>query len=115
MQYDAIIVGGGIGGLTSASFICQSGHSVLLCEKEDHLGGLIGSFNYKGFTFDTGIRAMENSGVLLPMLKHLNLDIAFCKNDVSIGIENEIVNIESKARLQKLSLTALVIFINTSN
>jgi len=69
MEYSAIIVGGGIAGLTSASFLCKSGYNVLLCEKEDRLGGLIGSFDYKGFTFDAGIRAMENSGVLFPMLK----------------------------------------------
>jgi phytoene dehydrogenase-like protein len=95
MKYDAIIVGGGIAGLTSASFLCKSGYSVLLCEKEDRLGGLIGSFDHKGFTFDTGIRAMENSGVLFPMLKQLNLDIDFADNDVSIGIEDDIVDLKS--------------------
>ena len=34
MKYDAVIVGGGISGLTSAAFLCKSGHKVLLCEKE---------------------------------------------------------------------------------
>jgi len=95
MKYDAIIVGGGIAGLTSASFLCKSGCEVLLCEKEDHLGGLIGSFDYKAFTFDAGIRAMENSGVLFPMLKQLDIDIDFLNNDVSIGIEDNIVDLTS--------------------
>ncbi len=95
MKFDAIIIGGGIAGLTSASFLCKSGYNVLLCEKEDRLGGLIGSFDYKGFIFDAGIRAMENSGVLFPMLKQLDLDIDFVDNDVSIGIENDIVHLTS--------------------
>ena len=44
MKYDAIIVGGGIAGLTAAAFLSKSGHRVLLCEKEHQVGGLIGSF-----------------------------------------------------------------------
>ena len=87
MQYDAIIVGGGIAGLTAAAFMCKSGRNVLLCEKENNVGGLIGSFDYNGFIFDAGIRAMENSGVLLPMLKKLGLDIEFIKNKVSIELK----------------------------
>jgi len=34
MKYDAIVVGGGIAGLTSAAFLAKAGHSVLLCEKD---------------------------------------------------------------------------------
>lgn len=95
MKYDAIVVGGGIAGLTSAAFLCKSGYNVLLCEKEDQLGGLIGSFNYKGFIFDAGIRAMEDSGILFPMLKQLDLNIDFLPNPVSIGIQDDIVDLSS--------------------
>lgn len=101
MKYDAIIAGGGISGLTAASFLCKSGYKVLICEKEDQLGGLVGSFDYRGFTFDSGIRAMENSGILFPMLKQLNLDIDFLDNQVSIGIEDDIVDLTSVASLNK--------------
>ncbi len=96
MHYDTIIVGGGIAGLTSAAFLCKSGHNVLLCEKEDRLGGLIGSFDYKGFTFDAGIRATEDSGVLFPMLKSLGIEIEFLDNKVSMGLEDYIIDIVSK-------------------
>ncbi len=100
MKYDTIIVGGGIAGLTAAAFLCKNNHPVLLCEKEDHVGGLIGSFSVDGFTFDAGIRAMENSGVLFPMLKSLNLNVDFLPNEVSIGIEDEIVRLQSEGSLQ---------------
>ncbi len=99
MKYDAVIVGGGISGLTSAAFLCKSGHKVLLCEKEDDVGGLVGSFDYKGFTFDAGIRATENSGVLFPMLKKLDIDLEFLCNPVSLGIEDNIIDITSKDSL----------------
>ena len=99
MKHDVIIVGGGMAGLTAAAFLGKAGHSVLLCEKEDRLGGLVGSFPYMGFTFDAGIRAMENSGVLFPMLRALNLDVDFIKSNVSIGIEDAIVNLTSESSL----------------
>ena len=68
MKYDVIIAGGGIAGLTSAAYLSKEGLKVLICEKEDHVGGLVNSFKYKGFTFDGGIRAIENSGIVMQMI-----------------------------------------------
>lgn len=101
MKYDAIVVGGGVAGLTAAAFVAKSGRSVLLLEKEERLGGLVGSFTVKGFTFDAGIRAMENSGVLFPMLKSLGLGVEFLPNKVSVGIGDSIVRLTSAESLQQ--------------
>ncbi|MBV1757937.1 MAG: NAD(P)/FAD-dependent oxidoreductase [Dethiosulfatibacter sp.] len=99
MIYDVVIVGGGIAGLTAGAFISKEGHRVLICEKEKWIGGLVNSFNYKDFRFDGGIRAMENSGVLLPMVKGLGLDIEFKKSYVSVGMEDAVVSVETKSSL----------------
>ena len=99
MKYDAIIVGGGIAGLSAAAFLCKQGRNALLCEKEDRLGGLVGSFIENGFTFDAGIRAMENSGVLFPMLKSLGIDVEFLENEVSVGIGDTFVRLSGKNSL----------------
>ena len=99
MNFDVVVVGGGIAGLTSAAFLCKSGYKVLLCEKEKKTGGLVNSFDFKGFTFDGGIRAIENSGIVIPMLRQLGIDIEFVKNDVSIGIEKNILRLESRDSL----------------
>ena len=93
MKYDAIVVGGGIAGLTSAAFLAKAGHSVLLCEKENACGGLLNTFERDGFFFDGGIRATENSGVLFPMLKKLGLDIEFVRNKISVGIEDRVIRV----------------------
>ena len=60
MSHDAIVVGGGIAGLTAAAFLAKAGRSVLLCEKEPAVGGLINTFERDGFFFDGGIRATED-------------------------------------------------------
>lgn len=93
MKYDAIVVGGGIAGLTSAAFLAKDGHTVLLCEKENACGGLLNTFERDGFFFDGGIRATENSGVLFPMIKKLGLDIKFVRNKISVGIEDRVIRI----------------------
>ena len=49
-----VVVGGGIAGLATAALLASRGHSVDLLEKNDELGGRVGSFVRDGFRFDTG-------------------------------------------------------------
>ena len=104
-EYDAVVAGGGIAGLTCAAYLCRSGIHTLLVEKNEKPGGLVNTFRYEGFAFDGGIRAFENSGILLPMLKDLGIDIAFRDNPVAIGIAEKWIRFGS---LQNLSDYAAV-------
>ncbi|MDY6872865.1 MAG: FAD-dependent oxidoreductase, partial [Chloroflexota bacterium] len=101
MTYDAIVVGGGVSGLTAAAFLAKQNHAVLLLEKEDRCGGLVGSFKRDGFTFDAGIRALEDAGVLFPMLKRLGIEIEFVKNHVTVGIEDQFFDLESDESVEE--------------
>ena len=97
--YDLIVVGGGMAGLTASAFAARAGRSVLLCEQGPALGGLIHSFERGGFTWDAGIRALENSGIILPMLENLGIPLDFVKSPVSLGIEDHVIPVESAAHL----------------
>ena len=86
-------------GLTAAAYLAKAGLKVLLCEKEKHTGGLVNSFEYKGFVFDGGIRAIEDSGIVRPMLRQLGIEVDFLPNPVSIGIGEDVVRVSSKESL----------------
>ncbi|MCX6032167.1 MAG: NAD(P)/FAD-dependent oxidoreductase [Chloroflexi bacterium] len=72
-RHDAIVIGAGLSGLTAAAFLAQAGARVLVCEQAGQIGGLFNSFRRGGYLFDGGIKAVENSAVMMPMLAQLGL------------------------------------------
>ncbi|MBN2642895.1 MAG: NAD(P)-binding protein [Victivallales bacterium] len=54
-DYDVIIAGGGLGGLTAANILGANGHRVLLAEQHFQLGGLATWFKRKGHVFDVAL------------------------------------------------------------
>ena len=100
MRYDAIIVGSGMAGLTAGAYLCKNAHNVLIIEKSEKTGGLVTSFERDGFTFDAGIRAFENSGIIFPMLRQLGITVDFIKNPVSLGIERDFIYLKTKESIK---------------
>ena len=109
-EFDAIVVGGGLAGLTSAAYLCRYGYRTLLCEKSYKTGGLVNTFRHQGYAFDAGIRAFENSGILLPMLNSLGLEMNVAQNSVSIGIENKWTRLGSRDSLKSYAKMLAGIF-----
>lgn len=54
-RYDVIVIGSGLGGLTSANRLARSGHRVLLLEHHHRLGGLATWFKRNGHIFDISL------------------------------------------------------------
>lgn len=49
-----VVIGGGLGGLAAAVHLAHQGLEVLVLEKNDRIGGKLGTFSADGFTWDTG-------------------------------------------------------------
>jgi len=90
-----VIVGAGMAGLTAAAYLSKQNYDVLLLDKNDRSGGLVNTFERDGFFFDTGPRAFVNSGMVKPILKDLEIDWEFIKNEVSIAIEDQLFRVDS--------------------
>lgn len=103
MKYDALIVGGGMAGLTAAAFLAKAGKSVALIEQQSKLGGLVQTFHRNQVYFDGGLRSIENSGIVFPMLKQLGIKLDFVKSKISIGIADEVLILEDHSSVDAYS------------
>jgi all-trans-retinol 13,14-reductase len=72
--WDAIVIGSGIGGMTTAGLLAKAGQRVLVLEAHYVPGGFTHAFRRKGFTWDVGVHLVgETSTRSLPgrVLHHL--------------------------------------------
>lgn len=114
-QYDVIIIGSGLGGLTTAALLSKSGKKVLVIEKHDRPGGYLQSFKRKGYHFDSSVHfsggciEMEenNKGAIFKTLKMLNVEyectflhtdpfMRFSLPDYSITLPADLLELEKK-------------------
>ena len=94
------IVGAGMSGLTAGVYLTRSGHSVRIFEKNKQCGGLVNTFENEGFFFDAGPKSILNAGIIKPMLKQLDINLDLPKGLVSIGIEDQIIDFDSKESME---------------
>jgi len=82
IDYDAIIIGSGAGGLTAAVALAQAGKKVLVLEQHDRPGGWTHSFTLNGYRFSPGVHyigSLEEGGGLRRIYDGLGVsqDLAF--------------------------------------
>ena len=90
---DVIVIGSGIGGLTSAALLQNRGISTLVFEKNCYPGGSCSSFQRDGYSFDAGASVFygfgdnSNSGTLnlhTRIFRKLGIDVPTIHDPVQI-------------------------------
>jgi len=61
-QYDTIIIGAGLSGLTCGALLSRAGMKVAVLEMDTHPGGYLAGFERKGFRFDSSIHWLNQCG-----------------------------------------------------
>ncbi|MFW6113633.1 MAG: phytoene desaturase family protein, partial [Actinomycetota bacterium] len=69
-DYEAIVIGAGLGGLSTAAILAKNGMRTLLLEQSDIIGGCCSTYEVDGYKFDVGASIVE---VLHPMERFFEL------------------------------------------
>lgn len=75
-DFDAVIIGSGIGGLTCGAFLARAGMKVAVLERHYTIGGYAHSFKRGGFRFESGIHSvpLAPDGFIFHLLRLLGVD-----------------------------------------
>ena len=76
-EYDIVVIGAGIGGLTCAAYLAKNGKKVKVLEQHYAPGGCCTSFSRKGFRFDAGVLHLtggKESGAFQRVLSALEME-----------------------------------------
>jgi phytoene desaturase (3,4-didehydrolycopene-forming) len=71
MDYDAVVIGAGLGGLSCAAMLARSGFKTLVCENTGQVGGCCSTYEYQGYRFDIGASVVELAWVIDELFQRL--------------------------------------------
>jgi protoporphyrinogen oxidase len=86
MDYDVIIIGGGITGLSAAHTLTKQGIKILILEQEEELGGLAASYKFPDFSIEKYYHhTFAADNVLFELIKELELEKQLVVKTASVG------------------------------
>ena len=117
MQFDCIVIGAGLAGLTAARDLQAQGKSVLVLESSDRVGGRVKSDYQDGFIFDHGFQVINpkypqvaKTKLIKDLnFKHISGSISLADLDKKIGYNFGSFSSEIGSGLEKVRFLAFVL------
>lgn len=78
MNYEVVVIGGGLGGLTVAALLANRGVNVCLFERQSRVGGCVANFEHLGYQFEPTFglyRGWEGGGIYDRVFSELPVDV----------------------------------------
>ncbi|MBU3914118.1 FAD-dependent oxidoreductase [bacterium] len=72
-HYDVLVIGSGMGGMTSAAILSKAGFTVLVVERDGEIGGQCSTMPYKGFKCIKGAVGIGTKGITGELFKSLEI------------------------------------------
>ena len=94
-----VVVGAGIGGLTTGALLARRGYQVLILDQALVPGGCASTFKRQGFTFDVGatqVAGLEPGGIHYRIFKELEVEIppaTYCDPGCAVYLPGEVAPI----------------------
>ncbi len=73
-DYDVVVIGGGIGGLSAAALCQKAGMKTLVLEQSGRIGGCCSTYEVEGFNFDVGASVVEVTRAFDELFKRLGME-----------------------------------------
>jgi hypothetical protein len=116
MQFDCIVIGAGLSGLTAARDLQHQGKSVLVLEASERVGGRVKSDYRDGFIFDHGFQVINprypevvRSGVIKELdFKYISGSIRISDLDKKFGYHLSTFSSAFGSPIEKLNLLAFI-------
>lgn len=84
-DYDVVVIGAGLGGLSAGAQLAKTGRKVLVLEQSDRVGGCCSTFSKDGFSFDLGASILEAA---------TEIDYVFDRLGTSLSKEVQLVSVD---------------------
>ena len=72
--FDILVIGSGMGGMSSAALLAKAGFRVLVTERMPRIGGRCSTMDHKGFKCITGVVGVETQGVVEALFRRVGAE-----------------------------------------
>ncbi len=100
---DILVIGSGMGGMSSAALLARDGYRVLVVESMPEIGGRCSTAEYKGFKCVTGVIGVEMKGIVESLFNRLGADFKVrAANVPHYLIKGTVYKVASQGGMKKL-------------